>query len=140
MQVFVRMLSLSLFGTIALVACAKDSEPDRNDGVNDVRKACEVRKAWTKAGSEKCINCMAAAPAPACDCESFKEFGALCELQEAERKAEVSCTSALDDCTRICVKSDCACIEGCYAQASRCKQLAGARDGCVANACAAYCQ
>jgi len=139
-QLFSRALFLPLLGLMALVACAKDSEPERNDGVNDVRLACQVRATWTNAGSEKCINCMAAAPLPACECPSFEEFGALCEIQEVERHADPGCTSALDDCTRICAKSDCGCLEGCYSQAARCKQLAGARDGCVAAACAQYCQ
>lgn len=139
-QLFSRGLSLGLLGLIALAACATDAEAVRNNGVNDVRKACEVRATWTMAGREKCINCLAAAPAPACECESFKEFGALCELQEAERHADPGCTSALDDCTRTCARTDCGCLEGCYGQASRCKQLSGARDGCVAQACAPYCQ
>lgn len=140
MQLFSRGLFLSLTGLTLLAACATDSEPGRNNGVNDVRKACEIRAKWTKAGSEKCINCLAAAPEPACDCEAFKEFGGLCELEEADRHAEPGCTSALDDCTRTCVKTDCGCVEGCYAQAARCKALSGGRDGCVADVCAQYCQ
>lgn len=143
MQLFPRALLLSLLGVMtltALAACASDSAPDRNNGVNDVRKACEVRAAWTRAASEKCLNCLIAAPAPKCDCEAFKEFGALCEIQEAERHAEPTCTSALDDCTRACAKPDCNCLEGCYAQAASCKSLAGARDGCVAAVCAQYCE
>jgi hypothetical protein len=133
-------LSAALFTGVVVAACAKDSEPEANNGVNDVRLACEVRAKWMHAGAEKCINCMTAAPAPACDCEAFKEFGALCELQEAERHADPGCTSALDDCTRACPKTDCACVEGCYSQVARCKQLSGARDGCVAAVCAQYCE
>jgi hypothetical protein len=83
---------------------------------------------------------MAAAPAAACDCEQFKEFGALCELQEVERHADPSCTSALDDCTHVCPRTDCACLDGCYAQAASCKAKSGARDGCVTDVCAKYCQ
>ncbi len=140
MQLFSRGLFLSLVGLTALVACATDSEPDRNNGVNDVRKACEVRATWKRGATETCINCMAAAPSPKCDCESFKEFGGLCEIQEAERHAEPTCTSPLEDCTHTCAKTDCNCLEGCYAQAARCKQLAGARDGCVTAVCAQYCE
>lgn len=141
MQLFPRALPLfSLIGLTILAACATDSEPPRNNGVNDVRRACEVRSAWTRAGTETCINCMAAAPSPKCQCESFKEFGGFCEIQEVERHAEPTCTSLLDDCAHTCSKLDCNCLEGCYAQAARCKQLAGARDGCVTAVCAQYCE
>jgi hypothetical protein len=139
-QVFSRGLTLSFVALMALVACATDAESTRSNGVNDVKKACAVRATWKKAASENCINCLSAAPLPACDCEQFKEFGALCELQEAERHADPGCTSALDDCTRTCAKNDCACLEGCYASSASCKQLSGARDGCVAAACAPYCE
>lgn len=128
------MLSL---GVVA--ACSSKDDAPLNNGVNDVKKACEVRAAWAHPSAEKCINCITAAPAPACDCEQFKEFGALCQKQEDTRKAEASCTAAIDDCTRACAKSDCACVESCYAQAPSCKSLAAARDGCVADACTKYC-
>jgi hypothetical protein len=139
-QVLSRALFLSLLALITLAACATDAEPERNNGVNDVLQACQIRATWTKAGSEKCINCMAAAPAPACDCESFKEFGALCELQENDRHAEPGCSGTVDDCVHVCARTDCACLVGCYAQVARCKALSGARDGCVTSVCAPYCQ
>lgn len=140
MQLFTRALTLSSVALIALAACAIDAESKRGNGVDDVRKACEIRTTWTRSTTETCINCLAAAPLPACDCEQFKEFGALCELQQAERHADPGCTEALDDCTRNCPKADCGCLEGCYASSASCKRLAGALDGCVAAACAQYCQ
>ena len=140
MHLLSRACLVSLVALTAQVACATDSEPERNNGVDDVRRACEVRATWKRGATETCINCLSAAPLAKCDCELFKEFGGLCELQEAERHAEPTCTSVLDDCTRTCAKTDCNCLDGCYAQASRCKQLAAARDGCVAEVCAPYCQ
>jgi hypothetical protein len=134
--------SLVCFGLSAVTvvgACSPNHDSPLRNGVNDVKKACEVRAAWAHPGAEKCINCITAAPAPACDCEQFKEFGALCQKQEETRHAEASCTSAIDDCTRACAKTDCACVDNCYAQAPSCKSLAAARDGCVADVCAPYC-
>ena len=140
MQPFSRALLSGLIGLTALVACATDSEPERNNGVNDVRKACALRATWSKSATETCINCLSAAPLAKCDCDQFKEFGGLCELQEIARHAEPSCTSSLDDCVHVCPKTDCNCLVGCYAQAARCRQLSGARDGCVTDVCAPYCQ
>ena len=124
----------------ATSACSpKDGDPPRN-GVNDVRKACELRASWTKGADRTCINCVAAAPSPACDCPDFKEFGGLCKSQDNDRRAEPSCTDAIGNCTRACAAKDCACVESCYAQAEACKRVAAAEDGCIADACTKYCQ
>jgi hypothetical protein len=129
----------SVASVVALLACSDDGPPPRN-GVNDVFKACQIRAAWTKPTAENCLNCVAAAPSPKCNCESFKEFGGICLDQENGRRSEPSCNDANDTCSRTCPKTDCACIENCYAQAPACKQVIAARDGCIADVCTQYCQ
>lgn len=130
------VLLLAAVAAVPLAACGK-SEPT-NDGVNDVRKACELRNAWKNARAEKCGLCQGAAPQPACGCESFKGFDGVCAEQGQARRAEPSCTYDLDSCVALC-KDDCACIEGCYANAPECKRVSAARDGCVALECSRYC-
>jgi hypothetical protein len=135
---FVRFASVACAGTLVLaMACSSNEEPPRN-GVDDVVKACQLRVAWTNPNAEKCVNCLAAAPSPACDCELFKEFGGLCKDQEDARRAEPSCTGAMEDCSRAC-KNDCTCVAGCYASAAACRRAIDARDGCVAAVCAPFC-
>lgn len=121
---------------VLVVACGGD---DENNGVNDVRAACELRAQWKNPTASHCVTCMAAAPLEGCDCEDFRDYGGLCSSQGNARSAEASCTMELDDCVRACEKTDCTCIEGCYAGADRCKSLSAARDGCVAEICAKYC-
>ena len=128
-----------LVSIVTLVACSDDGPPPRN-GVNDVLKACQIRAAWTKSNAEVCVNCVAAAPSPKCECESFMDFAALCADQDNARRSEPSCNDANDMCTRVCPKTDCACIENCYAGAPACKNVVAARDGCIADVCTQYCQ
>lgn len=116
------------------------NDPPPDNGVNDVHKACELRATWTRTGGLQCTNCIAAAPLPDCQCEAFKGFAALCVAQGDARKADPQCTGALDDCVNACDRSNCDCIEACYATAPSCKQHDAARDGCVADVCAQYCQ
>lgn len=127
------------FALFAAAACAAKGEPLDN-GVNDVKAACALRAAWKNPNAEKCINCLASATAPTCECEAFKEFAGLCHTQNDERLAEPSCTTAVTDCAHLCPKSDCTCIDNCYASADACKRAAAATDGCVADVCAKYCQ
>ena len=110
--------------------CSPKEDAPRN-GVNDVRKACELRAAWTRAAERKCMDCVAAAPSPPCDCSEFKEFGGLCRSQDDARRSEPSCVDSIGDCTRACKPKDCACVEGCYSKAEACKVRAAAEDGCV---------
>jgi hypothetical protein len=131
------VVSSALFAPACL--SSDDAPPPRN-GVNDVKRACEIRAGWTKPGNDKCVNCQVAAQSPSCDCEAFKDFASLCKDQDDARRAEPTCTVALDDCTKACNKTDCACIDGCYAQSERCKQLSAAKDGCIADVCTQYCQ
>ena len=131
------VLTILLFALVG--ACSPKADPPRN-GVDDIRKACEIRTTWLNPTNQKCVNCQAAAPSPACDCELFKEFGGLCKSQDDARRAEPTCTDAMDQCTKHCPMNDCACVENCYAQAPTCKNLIAARDGCVVDVCTQYCK
>ncbi len=137
------VLATGLAVVFSPAACSsKDDDPPRN-GVNDVLKACQIRAAWTRATSQKCLNCVAAAPSPACDCDDFKEFASLCKSQDDARRSDPSCTDAMELCSRSCAmnnRSDCACVEKCYAQSDTCKRVIAARDGCVADVCSPFCQ
>jgi hypothetical protein len=123
---------------LLVIACKKEDEEPTNNGVNDVRKACEIRAAWINPSAEKCGLCLAAAPRPACGCESFVGFDGACEKQGELRKNEPSCTEAVDRCAIDC-KTDCPCVEACYANAAECKRRSAMRDGCVAEVCSKYC-
>ena len=129
-------LVISIAGT---VACSP-SKTSTNDGVNDVKAACEIRATWKNGAADKCKNCLASAAQPACDCELFKEFGGKCHEQNVARQSEVDCTDPVLSCTYKCASTDCACLDGCYATAAKCRAAASAVDGCVADVCAPYCQ
>jgi hypothetical protein len=133
-------LASVLLVATTLVACSSDDAPAARNGVNDVRKACEIRTTWTKPTSSECIACQAAAQTAACDCVEFKEWGGLCQSQEDARRAEPTCTDDLRVCTTVCAKTDCGCVEACYAKAEQCKKIIAARDGCVADVCTKPCQ
>lgn len=130
-------VSMIVVAAVILGACGKDDEATSN-GVNDVRKACEIRATWRNLSAEKCGLCQAAAPRPPCGCESFSGFDGVCAAQGDARRAEPSCSEVFDRCEIGCA-SNCACIENCYATAQACKRVSAARDGCVAEACASYC-
>jgi hypothetical protein len=126
----------STAGLLVAAACAPSADPPRN-GVDDVKKACELRLAWKNPTAERCLSCLAAAPSPQCDCVAFKDFAGLCKAQDDARRAEPSCTGAMEDCARAC-KDDCACVTACYSQPA-CKRVIDGRDGCVVDVCSAYC-
>lgn len=130
--------SFILVGMLGVAACSP-SKSAPNNGVDDVKVACEIRAAWTKPNAEKCVNCLAGAGQPACNCELFKEFAGKCHDQNAARLANPGCTPPAD-CTYKCAKSDCACIDACFAASQECRRLASATDGCVTDVCGAYCK
>ena len=123
-----------------LAGCPQDKADPPNNGVDDVKQACEIRAAWTKYTDRVCINCMSAAPSAACDCPDFKAFGGKCQAQNDTRRAQPQCTDAIANCARACPRTDCACVDACYANAPDCKTAEAAVDGCVADVCAQYCQ
>lgn len=120
-----------------LSACQSENS-DADNGVNDVRAACEIRAAWKNRNAEKCGLCPTAAIMPACGCASFEGFDGVCASQGAARRAEASCTETLEQCVNAC-GADCGCVDLCYAAAPACRQASAARDGCVAEKCSAYC-
>lgn len=134
------LLVLAVAGIGPLPACGGNTSSDAEPvGVDDVRKAYEVRRSWKNPTSELCIRCQSAAPLADCGCEAFAGFGGKCVQRQDAMKSEPSCTSDLTVCVKTCSVTDCDCIDTCYAKAAACRTLAGARDGCVAEICATYC-
>lgn len=123
---------------VSLLACDDDDDDGPNNGVDDVKAACEIRATWTAPTSNRCLSCMAVAPQAPCGCEAFEGFDGVCHAQGQAVRAEPSCTESITTCVRDCA-SDCACVDGCYAAAEACKKVNAALDGCVADACSAYC-
>ncbi|CAN5913410.1 hypothetical protein BH11MYX4_BH11MYX4_17010 [soil metagenome] len=134
-----RSSSLVVALAIGIAACSP-KEDAQNNGVDDVKAACQIRAGWPNAEADKCKNCLASAAQPACDCELFKEFGGKCHSQNVARQSEPDCTDPVLDCTYKCPKNDCACLDACYATAAKCKSAAAAVDGCVTDVCAPYCK
>ncbi|MBX3187981.1 MAG: hypothetical protein KF819_13240 [Labilithrix sp.] len=132
-----RVLPSALTLTALVVATACKDASDAN-GVNDVRAACEIRVKWKRLGTSDCISCISSAPSVPCECPAFKDFAGKCEEQGNARIREASCNDAIEQCVNDC-KTDCACVEGCYAQSEACKRVTAARDGCVADVCASQC-
>lgn len=131
------LLAAGLVALVAVAACGKGYDTG-GDGVNDVAKACNIRVAWNTA-KDQCTPCMAAAKTPRCECPEFKDYSAACHDQESARRAEPSCTDAIEACTVDC-KNDCNCVERCYANAPACRRAASARDGCIVEVCDKYCK
>lgn len=129
---------LTFIGSLVIGCSSGDDEPKSGDGVNDVKLACELRTTWNRS-KQDCGLCEAAVIAPRCDCSELAAYSAACsDQQEARRKA---CAESVDNCVLACNRDDCACIERCYADADdACKKASDARDGCIGEACASYCQ
>lgn len=126
---------------IAAIAACGDPDPAAppSNGVNDVRKACEIRSAWTDRTSSRCIDCIAAAANPPCACPERPAAAGRCESQQAQRsRASFSC-DGVEECRFRCPSNDCACVDACYAQKDACRAAASALDGCVTEACADLC-
>ena len=134
-----RVFGASIF-LLAVVACSSSSsnaQPTTN-GVNDVLKACEIRAQWTKTSASPCINCIAYSTTPRCPCADV-DYAGECSTQQAAKTNEPSC-QGVDTCVNACAKTDCACVEACYANRAACKPQAAAVDGCVADVCDAECR
>ncbi|MDB4945637.1 MAG: hypothetical protein JWP97_5171 [Labilithrix sp.] len=137
--------SICLAFTLVVSACSSSSSPSTapaaaGNGVDDVKQSCELRVAWQRRGERTCSDCLAAAPGPSCDCEQFREFGGKCAAQGEAEQAEPTCTFDISKCVSACAAGDCACADGCYAQAPACKPKAAARAGCVTEVCSPYCK
>lgn len=131
-----RALPLGI-ATLIAVAGACNDEPKSGNGVNDVRQACEIRARFVRANN-KCGLCEASVVAPRCECVELKDFSAAC-IEQADKRKSV-CNEAVDACVNNCKAEDCNCIDACYAADANCRSASGARDGCIAEACADYCK
>lgn len=126
---------------IAIVSgCKEDDDgPKNGNGVNDVRLACEIRTKWNRTGND-CSICEAAVVSPRCDCTTLAAFGAACIDQEnARKRACAGATEALDKCIFACDRTNCTCVEACYAN-DPCKAASAARDGCLTETCDPHCK
>jgi hypothetical protein len=131
-----RAFSSSLVVFFVVFAGCND-EPKNGDGVNDVRQACEIRAKFVRVNN-KCGLCEASVVAPRCECVELKDFSAAC-IEQADKRKGV-CNDAIDTCVNTCKADDCNCIDNCYAADANCRSASGARDGCIAEACADYCK
>lgn len=120
------------------VGCAnKDTDPPKGgNGVDDVKLACEIRAKWQRSGND-CSLCESAVIYPACGCTSTNAFAAAC-LDQQNARAKV-CAGSVDTCVIACDRTDCACIDACYAN-DECRKASAARDGCIANVCDGDCK
>ena len=132
---------LWLLSALLLASCADEEAPPEPlvTGVNDVRAACEIQASWKNLNSSMCAACRAASVLPPCGCPYVDQFGARCSAQAESRRSHAECTAALDDCVSGC-EGDCGCVDGCYASAAGCRAATSARDGCVVEICAEYCE
>ena len=134
-----KQLILSFFTASVLAACGPD-DPPPNNGVNDVKKACEIRTAWQKRGTTACTDCLSISTAPKCDCPLFQqEFAAKCSEQARARTDEPTCEGT-PTCVGDCDRTDCACIDACFVGKERCREVTSAVDGCTTDVCDAYCR
>jgi hypothetical protein len=137
---FTRSTLAALFLGAAISACASangNAVEVSGNGVNDVKKACEITSAWKQESASECINCVVSVVREPCNCSSFKAYAGRCLAQQKDVQA--ACDEALLTCARDC-KKDCACAEACYAAAPACKQAAAARDGCKESVCTSVCK
>lgn len=135
------MKRLAFVGLTVVVASAcGDDAPAPNNGVNDVKAACEIRAQWTKRTDSECVNCLSIARTPKCECPDFQQdYAAKCADQGAAFGNERNC-DLVADCTSKCALTDCACVDACYADRAACRPKAAAVDGCTTDVCDAYCR
>jgi hypothetical protein len=130
---------LLVSGLVVVVACGADGPPP-NNGVNDVKAACEIRAQWTKRSDNECVNCLSIARTPKCDCPAFQqEYAAKCADQGAAFGNERNC-DLVGECTSKCALTDCGCIDACYNDRAACRPKAAAVDGCTTDVCDKYCR
>jgi hypothetical protein len=127
-------------GAVVLACGGEDKVEGHGNGVNDVLLACQIRGTWKNATLIRCLDCMVAAPLPACECTAIKDYGEKCKAQADAMQAEPACTEAIAVCVRDCPTKDCACVDRCYAASPACRAKASAKDGCIADLCTPVCQ
>lgn len=132
-------LSFVLLASVAFVACSSEEEAGpTNNGVNDVRRACEIRLTWRSPMPIACTDCLGVSSAPRCDC-SDKDYAGACRPQQEAEVSEPTC-DGVRTCVNSCAAGDCGCVDGCYTGKEICRQRSSALDGCLAETCAKYCQ
>ena len=147
MNINLRFAGLALLFSLASAcsACGKSSEntgttSSASNGVNDLKQSCEIRATWQNKAVRKCTDCISAAPSPACNCEEFKDFGGMCLTQDQAKRADTTCSGAMDTCAKACPATDCDCYANCYNASASCKAEASAREGCLTQVCGPYCK
>jgi hypothetical protein len=110
--------SLAAVALVGIASCS-DPEPSNGNGVNDVRKACDIQQSWARGTTLDCRRCVAQANA---------------------RGAEPDCTQAVNDCVILCPAGDCACLDGCYAANAKCRAASSALLGCTTDVCDPRCR
>jgi hypothetical protein len=140
MRFGVLLPSLLSFAALAagIVSCS-DSEPSHGNGVNDVRKACDVQQTWSRGATLDCRACISAAAQPVCECNKDPAL-ARCVAQANARGAEPDCTQTVNDCVILCPAGDCACTDACYAANAKCRAASSALLGCTTDVCDPRCR
>jgi hypothetical protein len=131
-------VGLAAFVGFVLAACTNAVAVDLENGVNDVRLVCEQKRRWTRINSQDCLDCQGAAPSASCECEAFRRWSGRCSVQRSLFLQETTCNAVIDACVLAC--GDCACVDGCYANAAACRVRASAVQGCVAEVCRSVCE
>src|SRR5687767_7430570 len=116
-------LLIAAFAICLLTACSSDENgaSATSNGVNDVRRACDIRLAWKSPITVACTECIGLASAPRCDC-SVQDYAGRCNEQQRAKANEPSC-EGVNACVTHCEDTDCDCIEACYAGKDACRTL-----------------
>lgn len=125
---------------MALAACGGDDTTFVTEGSNDLRVACEQRRTWTRSKTVTCLECVATAPLPACECTVKQPYVGRCAQQLKLKLANPECDQTLGVCVNACKSDDCGCLEACYASRKTCRARVSALDGCVAEVCDPICR
>jgi hypothetical protein len=134
------LLSLAVASLVFAAApgCSSSAPAAPTNGVDDVLKACEIRVPWANTSSTPCNNCIGLSTTPRCPCTD-QDYAGKCSDQTSAKNKEPTCDGTFA-CVDKCARTDCACIDGCYASKPACRTLASAADGCVAEICDQYCK
>ncbi len=121
-------------------ACGDDEATRPSYAGSDVVQACSQRSTWSQSTSSACLTCLVTVQQAPCGCPAAGDLGGLCEREAQAVRDDQACSKGADACALACDRTDCGCLEACYASAASCRALAGARDGCVAATCDAACR
>ena len=111
-----------------------------SNGVNDLRKACDIRLGWTQTKTVDCQQCLATAQIATCNCTVSATYVGKCAQQLALKRASADCDDALERCVGSCAQSNCGCIDTCYSSRAECKVRAAALEGCITEVCSTVCR